>query len=249
MSDQSQNQQQGRRQSQQQQQLQRTQSSQQGQQQNGDQDGDDEGSGEESGPEIPYIEEPKLDRTGNTSQRTVEQKQKQEELVKKDRRIKGIHRRPHPSIHPPDPVSSLPQAAPSLTPTGIDTNRSRSSSRRDRRKRIQSGMTDGRFMHTNKLEALEEADANGELKAMRPFERIGPDSTSMDGPVTMARAERGEIPLRGTNPAQPYYKKPQEREKTELDEADGMKLSLEANLDIEIELKASIRGDVTLALL
>jgi hypothetical protein len=32
-------------------------------------------------------------------------------------------------------------------------------------------------------------------------------------------------------------------------EADGLKLSLEANLDIEIELKASIRGDLTLSLL
>jgi len=110
-------------------------------------------------------------------------------------------------------------------------------------------MTDGKYMHTNKLEALEEADANGELKAMSPFERIGPDSTSMDGPVTMARAQRGEIPMRGSNPAQPYYMTPPEKQKTELDDADGMKLSLEANLDIEIELKASIRGDLTLALL
>lgn len=104
-------------------------------------------------------------------------------------------------------------------------------------------------MHTNKLEALEEADANGELKAMRPFERIGPDSTSMDGPVTMARAERGEIPIRGSNPGQPYYAVPPEKEKGKLDESDGLKLSLEANLDIEVELKASIRGDLTLALL
>jgi len=74
------------------------QQNQQQQQQNADQDGDDEG--EESGPEIPFIEEPKLDRTGQTSQRTVEQKKKQEELVKKDRRIKGnetkhLHRRAH----------------------------------------------------------------------------------------------------------------------------------------------------------
>jgi len=104
-------------------------------------------------------------------------------------------------------------------------------------------------MSTNKLEALEEADANGELKAMRPFERIGPDSTSMDGPVTLARAERGEIPMRGSNPGQPYYAVPPEKERTKLDDSEGMKLSLEANLDIEIELKASIRGDLTLALL
>jgi len=104
-------------------------------------------------------------------------------------------------------------------------------------------------MHTNKLEALEEADANGENKAMGPFERIGPDSTSMDGPVTMARAERGEIPMRGTNPGQPYYNKAPEQDKGKLAETDGLKLTLEANLDIEIELKASIRGDLTLSLL
>lgn len=90
------------------------------------------------------------------------------------------------------------------------SNRSRSQSRRDRRKRIQQKMRDGEFMHTNSLEALEEADANGELHAMQPFERIGPDSTSMDGPVTHARAMRGEIPVRGSNPNQPYYMTPQD---------------------------------------
>lgn len=104
-------------------------------------------------------------------------------------------------------------------------------------------------MHTNSLEALEEADANGQLHEMQPFERIGPDSTSMDGPVTAARADRGEIPMRGSNPNQPYYKTPPAKEKTKLDDTDGLKLSLEANLDIEIELKASIRGDLTLSLL
>lgn len=84
---------------------------------------------------------------------------------------------------------------------------------------------------------------------MQPFERIGPDSTSMDGPVTMARAMRGEIPVRGSNPDQPYYMKPQQQSGSELKDNDGLKLSLEANLDIEIELKASIRGDLTLSLL
>merc|ERR1712072_419391 len=83
----------------------------------------------------------------------------------------------------------------------------------------------------------------GGLQAMGPFERIGPDSTSMDGPVTMARAERGEIPVRGTHPGQPYYMKPKQENSSELKDTDGLKLSLEANLDIEIELKASIRGD------
>lgn len=86
---------------------------------------------------------------------------------------------------------------------------------------------------------------------MQPFERIGPDSTSMDGPVTKARADRGEIPVRGTNPNQPYYNKAAkgEREKSLLEKQDGLKLTLEANLDVEIELKASIRGDLTLSLM
>lgn len=88
---------------------------------------------------------------------------------------------------------------------GEQTNRSRSSSRRDRRKRIRKGVEDGKYMKTNSLEALEEADASGELQQMGMFERIGPDSTSMDGPVTYARAQRGEIPLRGSDPNQPVY--------------------------------------------
>lgn len=92
------------------------------------------------------------------------------------------------------------------------SNRSRSQSRRDRRKRIRQQQEDGKFMKTNSLEALEEADANGEMLAMQPFERIGPDSTSMDGPVTHARAMRGEIPVRGTNAKEPYYIQPEDRE-------------------------------------
>ena len=96
--------------------------------------------------------------------------------------------------------------------TGQQSNRSRSSSRRERRKRIRQGMDDGKYMKTNSLEALEEADASGELQKMGMFERIGPDSTSMDGPVTKARAERGEIPVRGTDPNQPYYMQPSKEE-------------------------------------
>ncbi|KAK3067579.1 hypothetical protein LTS18_001032, partial [Coniosporium uncinatum] len=131
---------------------------------------------------------------------------------------------------------------------GDQTARSRSSSRRARRKRIEGMMTDGKFMKTNSLEALEEADANDELKEMGMFERIGPDSTSMDGPVTHARAQRGEIPLRGTAPGQPKYATEKAQKGSELKDQDGLKLTLEANLDIEIELKASIRGDITLSL-
>lgn len=131
---------------------------------------------------------------------------------------------------------------------GLQSNRSRSASRRARRKRIQEGIESGKYMKTTSLEALEEADANGELQQMGMFERIGPDSTSMDGPVTKARAMRGEIPMRGTDPNQPY-RMPAEKYQSKLDETDGLKLKLEANLDIEIELKASLRGDLTLSLL
>jgi hypothetical protein len=131
---------------------------------------------------------------------------------------------------------------------GLQSNRSRSASRRARRQRIKEAIDSGKYMKTTSLEALEEADANGELQQMGMFERIGPDSTSMDGPVTKARAMRGEIPMRGTDPNQPYYM-PKEKYKSSLDDTDGLKLKLEANLDIEIELKASLRGDLTLSLL
>ncbi|KAF2654069.1 hypothetical protein K491DRAFT_694148 [Lophiostoma macrostomum CBS 122681] len=133
---------------------------------------------------------------------------------------------------------------------GDQTARSRSQSRRDRRRRIQKGIEDGKYMKTSSLEALEEADANNELNSMQAFERIGPDSTSMDGPVTKARAMRGEIPMRGSDPNQPYYQGGgQQGGKSKMDEQDGLKLTVEANLEIEIELKASIRGDLTLSLL
>jgi hypothetical protein len=130
---------------------------------------------------------------------------------------------------------------------GEQTARSRSQSRRARRSRVQKGIEDGKYLKTTNLEALEEADANGDLQQMGMFERIGPDSTSMDGPVTHARAMRGEIPLRGSDPNQPQYM-PQEKQKGSLEDQDGLKLTLEANLEIEIELKASIRGDLTLSL-
>ncbi|KAF1836011.1 hypothetical protein BDW02DRAFT_494660 [Decorospora gaudefroyi] len=131
--------------------------------------------------------------------------------------------------------------------SGIQTARSRSSSRRARRNRIEEDRKNGKYMQTTSLEALEEADASGELQKMGMFERIGPDSTSMDGPVTHARAMRGEIPMRGTDPNQPYRMEPQQKG-SELKDQDGLKLTLEANLEIEIELKASIRGDLTLSL-
>lgn len=134
-----------------------------------------------------FIEQPKLEHLTDETlenapkQRTVEQQQKQDKLIAKEKRE-----------------------------LGLDTARSRSSSRRDRRKRMKGAMTDGKYMKTTSLEALEEADANGDLDQMRPFDRIGPDSTSMDGPVTHARAMRGEIPIRGSNPDQPYYLEPKD---------------------------------------
>jgi hypothetical protein len=73
----------------------------------------------------------------------------------------------------------------------------------------------------------------------------------MDGPVTYARAMRGEIPMRPGNPNQALATKSPDAKaggKDMMDE-DGLKLRLELNLDIEIELKASIHGDLTLALL
>lgn len=132
---------------------------------------------------------------------------------------------------------------------GLQSARSRSSSRRARRERLQKAQRDGKYMHTTSLEALEEADANGDLQKMGMFERIGPDSTSMDGPVTHARAMRGEIPMRGTDPNQPHMMPPSTMGGgSDLKDQDGLKLTLEANLEIEIELKASIRGDLTLSL-
>ncbi|KAK5136843.1 hypothetical protein LTR08_001765 [Meristemomyces frigidus] len=171
-----------------------------------------------------YVEEHDIEQDADkpepTQQRTMMQQEKMENLIKQSRRE-----------------------------AGEEGNRSRSQSRRTRRKRITKAMEDGKYMKTNSLEALEEADANGELSEMQYFERIGPDSTSMDGPVTRARAERGEIPMRGGNPNQPYYNKPKAQEKgSDLKDQDGLKLTLEANLEIEIELKASIRGDLTISL-
>jgi hypothetical protein len=129
---------------------------------------------------------------------------------------------------------------------GLQSARSRSSSRRARRSRLEKDLKDGKYMHTTSLEVLEEADARGDLQKMGMFERIGPDSTSMDGPVTHARAMRGEIPMRGTNPNEPDMQK--KGSGSDLKDQDGLKLTLEANLEIEIELKASIRGDLTLSL-
>ncbi|KIV80045.1 hypothetical protein PV11_07575 [Exophiala sideris] len=91
-----------------------------------------------------------------------------------------------------------------------------------------------------------------DLTETQPFERIKPPSQSMDGPVTYARMLRGEIPWRGPPPSQPLdTAQPTDSQgndgKDPMDQ-DGLKLRIELNLDIEIELKASIHGDLTLAL-
>ena len=70
----------------------------------------------------------------------------------------------------------------------------------------------------------------------------------MDGPVTYARAMRGEIPMREGNPNQ-RLKTAEKGGQSDMMDQDGLKLRLELNLDIEIELKARIQGDLTLALL
>lgn len=89
-----------------------------------------------------------------------------------------------------------------------------------------------------------------DLMTMQPFEWIGKDETSMNGPVTYAKAMRGEIPPRPGNPNQQLATGPGGSAASKsIDEQDGLKLKLELNIDIEVELKATIRGDLTLALL
>lgn len=92
-----------------------------------------------------------------------------------------------------------------------------------------------------------------DITEAQPFERIKPPSQSMSGPVTYARMLRGEIPWRGAPPTQPLetaqpIDSKDSSGKDPMDQ-DGLKLRIELNLDIEIELKASIHGDLTLALL
>ncbi|KAJ9272422.1 hypothetical protein DTO212C5_1607 [Paecilomyces variotii] len=96
---------------------------------------------------------------------------------------------------------------------------------------------------------MKTASPQSARKSMQPFERIGPPETSMDGPVTYARAQRGEIPMREGNPNQSLQTADNQNKQTSIDDEEGLKLKLELNLDVEVELKASIHGDLTLALL
>ncbi len=132
--------------------------------------------------------------------------------------------------------------------------RSRSQSRRARRRKQQT-QSQAEAKSKQSLPAVDEETqqqgaASADSQAMQPFEYIGPDSTSMDGPVTYARAQRGEIPMRPGNPNQQLKTGPDGgKEESKMMEQDGLKLRLELNLDVEIELKATIKGDLTLALL
>ena len=91
-----------------------------------------------------------------------------------------------------------------------------------------------------------------EAMGMQAFEWIGPEETSMNGPVTYAKAQRGEIAPRRGNTNQSLAtgsgNKGDDDSKDPMDQ-DGLKLRIELNLDIEIELKAKIHGDLTLALM
>lgn len=84
--------------------------------------------------------------------------------------------------------------------------------------------------------------------ATNPFGKPSGDDMYMEGgPVTRARASRGEIPTTtggGNNLVQPA---PQNQKP--IEEEDGIKLKVELNLDVEVELKAAIGGDLTLTLL
>lgn len=139
--------------------------------------------------------------------------------------------------------------------------RSRSQSRRARRRKTsQQQSSQAQAQSKQSLPAVDEESQQQQQQqaspsadaedTMQPFEFIGPDSTSMDGPVTYARAQRGEIPKRPGNPNQQLKTGPQgSKEESKMMEQDGLKLRLELNLDVEIELKATIKGDLTLALL
>ena len=82
---------------------------------------------------------------------------------------------------------------------------------------------------------------------MQPFERAGPPATSMGGPVTYTQTPRADIPMRQGNPNQGL--RAEEGTGKDIDDEEGLRLKLELNLDVEVELKASIHGDLTLALL
>lgn len=166
----------------------------------------------------------------------------------------------------PQTKQRRPQAQRSDSDQEDGNNRSsRSQSRRARRKK--ASQQNGKRMAPVEEQQEPQAQQNGaqaqaaakspngeagseSWAPMQPFEWIGPDETSMNGPVTYARAMRGEIPMRPGKPNQQLATGPDGKgQDSDLMDQDGLKLRIELNLDIEIELKATIHGDVTLALL
>jgi len=106
--------------------------------------------------------------------------------------------------------------------------------------------------YAEQLRSMDPQQAAQQPGAMQPFEHIGNDSTSMNGPVTYAKAMRGEIPMRQGNPNQSLATGAGDGAKgggSDLMDQDGLKLRLDLNLDVEVELKAKIYGDLTIALL
>ena len=144
-----------------------------------------------------------------------------------------------------------------------DGYRSRSQSRRRRRQnqrqRQAVSKAESGEANAESMTALQEEEEDAQPKLnnpapqdvteMQPFERIKPASESMDGPVTYARAQRGEIPMRGGGQPQNLAQNQDKGGSSDILAQDGLKVRLELNLDIEIELKASIHGDLTLAVM
>ncbi|KAF7590836.1 hypothetical protein BBP40_002305 [Aspergillus hancockii] len=80
-----------------------------------------------------------------------------------------------------------------------------------------------------------------DAKALQPFKKATSPARTTSGPISYRRGSRGEI--RRTEGKANMEVQREEKEDT------GLKLRLDLNLDIEVELKASIHGDLTLALL
>lgn len=78
----------------------------------------------------------------------------------------------------------------------------------------------------------DEQDTSG--KSMQPY-KGGQTISSRDQPPQNQNVQNGSVSRAD--------------EKKSVDDQDGLKLKLDVNLDIEVELKARIHGDLTLALL
>ena len=99
-----------------------------------------------------------------------------------------------------------------------------------------------------------EAETEAKAKLIQSFENIGLEETSVDEPVTYAKAQKREIPKRPAKSRQNSRKGKGKDgdtggESEMKKKGDGLKLRLELNLDVEIELKATLKGELTLVLL